>query len=72
MLIPFPRPADEPFEPIFIKPASAFVGEAEHKALRVTSRLQLSRRNRAPCGCLFSLLAAAPYPAQRLFKVALN
>jgi len=39
MVIPFPRPADERFEPIFIKPASAVVGEAEHKALRVAVRL---------------------------------
>jgi hypothetical protein len=39
MLIPFPRSAEERFEPIFIKPASAIVGEAEHKALRVAVRL---------------------------------
>jgi hypothetical protein len=39
MLIPFPRPADERFEPIFIKPASAVIGEAEHNALRVAVRL---------------------------------
>jgi len=38
-VIPFPRPADERFEPIFIKPASAVVGEAEHNALRVAVRL---------------------------------
>ena len=39
MVIPFPRPADERFEPIFIKPASAVVGEAEHKALRMAVRM---------------------------------
>jgi hypothetical protein len=39
MIIPFPRPADERFQPIFIKPASAVVGEAEHRALRVAVRL---------------------------------
>ena len=38
-IIPFPRSADERFEPIFIKPASAIVGEAEHKALRVAVRV---------------------------------
>jgi hypothetical protein len=36
MIIPFPRPADERFQPVFIKPASAVVGEAEHRALRVS------------------------------------
>jgi hypothetical protein len=36
---PVPRPADERFQPIFIKPASAVVGDAEHSALRVAVRL---------------------------------
>jgi hypothetical protein len=39
MIIPFPRPVDERFQPIFIKPASAVVGEAEDKALRMAVRL---------------------------------
>src|SRR5947209_5953342 len=39
MIIPFPRPSDERFQPIFIKPASAVVGEGEHKALGVAVRL---------------------------------
>jgi hypothetical protein len=37
-----------------------------------TQRVQLRRRNMAPCGCLFALLAAAPYQAERLFKLAFN
>ena len=35
-------------------------------------RVQLSYRNTAPCGCVFSLLAAASNQAERLFKLAFN
>jgi hypothetical protein len=40
MLIPFPRPAEERFKPIFIKPASAVVGEAEHNPMEGPWRQQ--------------------------------
>jgi hypothetical protein len=32
--------------------------------------VQLHCRTKAPCGCLFALLAAASYQAKRLFKLA--
>jgi hypothetical protein len=37
-----------------------------------TQGVQLHGRNTAPCGCLFALLAAASYQAERLFKLAFN